>query len=63
MPLNKMLGNQTKTRLWALEMTLKGFWCDDKPTQARKQRLHSTKQQQKPNEKYFMILSTLMVLF
>ena len=57
MPLNKMLGNQTKTRLWALEMTLKDFWCDDKPTQARKQRLHSTKQQQNPNEKYFMILT------
>ena len=41
MPLNKMLGNQTKTQLWALDMTPK----------ARKQRLHSTKQQQKPNEK------------
>ena len=57
MPLNKMLGNQTKTQLWALEMTPKGFRCDDKPAQTRKQRLHSTKQQQKPNEKYFTILS------
>ena len=28
-----------------------------------KQRLHLTKQQQKPNEKYFTILSTLVVLF
>ena len=50
MPLNKMLGNQAETRLWALEMTPKGFRYDDKPIQARKQRLHLTKQQQKPNE-------------
>ena len=62
MPLNTMLGNQTETRLWALDMTPKGFRCGDKPTQARKQRLHSTKQQQKPNEKYY-IVSTLTVLF
>ena len=38
MPLNKMLGNQTKTRLWTLEMTPKGFRCDDKPIQVRKQK-------------------------
>ena len=62
MPLNKMSGNQAETRLWALEMALKGFQCDDKPIQARKQRLHLTKQQQKPNEKYFTILSILVVL-
>ena len=31
-----MLGNQAKTRLWALEMAPKGFQCDDKPIQARK---------------------------
>ena len=36
MHLNKMLGNQTETRLWALEITPKSFRCDDKPTQARK---------------------------
>ena len=43
MSLNKMLRNQAKTRLWALEMAPKGFRCDDKPIQARKQRLHLTK--------------------
>ena len=63
MPLNKMSGNQTKTQLWALEMAPKGLRCDDKPIQARKQKLHLTKQQQKPNEKYFTILSTLVVRF
>ena len=36
MSLNKMLRNQAKTRLWALEMAPKGFWCDDEPIQARK---------------------------
>ena len=36
MPLNKMLGNQAETRLWALEMAPKGFRCDDKPIQAKK---------------------------
>ena len=36
MPLNEMLGNQTETQLWALEMTPKGYWCDNKPIQARK---------------------------
>ena len=35
-PLNEMLGNQTETQLWALEMTPIGFWCDDKPIQARR---------------------------
>ena len=35
MPLNKMLGSQAETRLWALKMVPKGFWCDDKPIQAR----------------------------
>ena len=50
MSLNEMLGNQTETQLWALELTPIGFWCDDKSIQARKQKLHLTKQQQKPNE-------------
>ena len=35
MPLNKMLGSQVETRLWALEMVPKGFRCDDKPIQTR----------------------------
>ena len=35
MPLNKILGSQAKTQLWALEMVPKGFWCGDKPIQAR----------------------------
>ena len=52
-----MSRNQAETRLWALEMTPKGFQCDDKPIQAGKQRLHLTKQQQKPNEKCFTVLS------
>ena len=30
MPLSKMLGSPTETRLWALEMEPKGFRCDDK---------------------------------
>ena len=38
MPLNEMLGNQTETQLWALEMTLIGFRCDDKPIQAKKKK-------------------------
>ena len=42
-PLNEISRNQTKTRLSALKMAPKGFWCDDKPIQARKQRLHLTK--------------------
>ena len=37
MPLNEVLGNQTETQLWALKMTSIGFWCDDKPIQARKE--------------------------
>jgi len=36
MPLNKMLGNQAETRLWAIELVPKGFQCDDKPIQAKK---------------------------
>ena len=36
MPLNEMLGNQIETQLQALEMTPKGYWCDNKPIQARK---------------------------
>ena len=36
MSLNEMLGNQTETQLWALEMTPKGYQCDDKFIQARK---------------------------
>ena len=63
-PLNKMLGNQAETRLWALEMAPEGFRCDDKPIQARKQRLHLTKQQQRPNGNTLQYLvSTLVVLF
>ena len=36
MLLNKILGSQAETQQWALEMMLKGFWCGDKPIQARK---------------------------
>ena len=36
MPLNEMLGNQTETQPWALEMTSKGYRYYDKPIQARK---------------------------
>ena len=57
MPLSKMLGNQAETQLWALEMVPKGFWCDDKAYSSKKQRLHMTKQQQKPNEKHVTILN------
>ena len=58
MPLNEMLGNQTETQLWTLEITPIGFRCDDKPTQVRKKkRLHLTKQQQRPNEEYVTILN------
>ena len=32
-----MLGNQTETQLWALEMTHIGFRCDDKPIQKKKE--------------------------
>ena len=35
-PLNEMLGNQTETQLWALEMTPIDFRCDNKPIQARR---------------------------
>ena len=38
MPLNEMLGNQTETQLWALEMTPIDFRCDDKPIQAKKKK-------------------------
>ena len=54
---SKMLGSQAKTRLWALEMVPKGFQCDDKAYLSKKQRLHMTKQQQKPNEKHVTILN------
>ena len=59
MPLNEVLGNQTETQLWALEMTAIGFRCDDEPKQEKKEkkRLHLTKQQQRPNEKYITILN------
>ena len=57
MPLSKMLGNQAETQLWALEMVPKGFWCDDKAYPSKKQRLHMTKQQQKPNEKHITIFN------
>ena len=36
-PQNEMLGNQTETQLWALEMTHIGFRCDDKPIQKKKE--------------------------
>ena len=36
MSLNEMLGNQTETQLWALELTPIGFWCDDKSIQAKR---------------------------
>ena len=35
-PLNEMLGNQTETQLWALEMTPIDFRCDNKSIQARR---------------------------
>ena len=35
-PLNEMLGNQTETQLWALEMTPIDFRCVNKPIQARR---------------------------
>ena len=57
MPLSKMLESQAKTRLLALEMVPKGFWCDDKAYPNKKQRLYLTKQQQKPNEKHVTILN------
>ena len=57
MPLSKMLRSQAETRLWALEMVPKGFWCDDKAYPNKKQRLHFTKQQQKANEKHVTILN------
>ena len=57
MPLSKMLESQAETRLWALEMVPKGFRCDDKAYPSKKQKLHMTKQQQKPNEKHVTILN------
>ena len=33
MPLNKILGTQSETQLWALEMVPQNFRCDDKPIQ------------------------------
>ena len=57
MPLSKMLGSQAETRLWALEMVPKGFRYDDKAYPSKKQRLHMTKQQQKPNEKHVTVLN------
>ena len=58
MPLSKMLRSQVETQLWALEMVpKKGFRCDDKAYPNKKQRLHLTKQQQKPNEKHVTILN------
>ena len=57
MPLSKMLGSQAETWLWAFEMVPKGFQCDDKAYPNKKQRLHMTKQQQKPNEKHVAILN------
>ena len=35
MPLNEMLGNQTKTQLWALEMTPIGFRSLSKQVETR----------------------------
>ena len=35
MPLNKILGSQAETQLWALEMVPKSFQCDDETIQAR----------------------------
>ena len=57
MPLNKISSSQAETQLWALEMVPKGFRCDDKAYPSKKQRLHMTKQQQKPNEKHVTILN------
>ena len=41
MPLNEMLGNQTETQLWALEMIPIGFQCDDKPIQVRRKPIYA----------------------
>ena len=57
MPLSNMLGSQAETQLWALEVVPKGFQCDDKAYPSKKQRLHMTKQQQKPNKKHVTILN------
>ena len=63
MSLSKMLGSQAETRLWALEMIPKDFRCDDKAYPSKKQRLHMTKQQQKPMKNTLQyLISTLMVL-
>ena len=64
MPLNEMLGNQTETQLWALEMTPIGFRCDDKPIQAKKG-LHLTKNSNKGPMKNSLqyLIRTLVVLF
>ena len=50
MPLNKIWGSQAETQRWALEMMPKGFWCGDKPIQARNKGYTLTKQSQKPNK-------------
>ena len=60
-----MLGNQTETQLWALEITPIGFRCDDKPIQARRNKdctqQNSNKGPMKNTLQY--LISTLAVLF
>ena len=48
MSLNKIWGSQAETQRWALEMMPKGFWCGDKPIQARNKGCTLIKWQQSP---------------
>ena len=48
MSLNIIWGSQAETQRWALEMMPKGFWCGDKPNQARNKGCTLIKQQQSP---------------
>ena len=57
MPLNKILGSQAETQLWALEMMPKGFRCDDKPIQVRRKRTALNKTAQRLNKKHITILN------
>ena len=48
MPLNKILGSEAETQLWALEMMPKGFRCGDKPIQARNKAAHDENSNKSP---------------
>ena len=60
-----MLGNQTKTQLWALKMTPIGFRCDDKPIQARRNKDYTKQNSNKGPIKNMLqyFISILVVLF